>query len=105
MAAPGSLEKLLEAVTLNVALGNGDAHGKNFSLLHRASGTLTLSPLYDLMSTLHYGDDRLAMYVDGVRRTDRVTARRVVEEAVLWGLSRERATAIVGDLLDRCRRQ
>ena len=31
LGPPGSLERLLEAVTLNVLIGNGDAHGKNFS--------------------------------------------------------------------------
>jgi serine/threonine-protein kinase HipA len=101
VAAPDSLEGLLQAVTLNVLLGNGDAHGKNFSLLHDASGALTLTRLYDLMNTLHYGDDRLAMYVDSVQRTDRVTTTRIVNEAVRWGMSRERATAITADLLDR----
>jgi serine/threonine-protein kinase HipA len=101
VAAPGSLETLLRTVTLNVLLGNGDAHGKNLSLLHRASGALTLTPLYDLMSTLHYGQDRLAMYIDSVQRTDRVTAERIVSEAVRWGMSRERAATIAGELLGR----
>lgn len=101
VAAPDSLEKLLQAVTLNVLLGNGDAHGKNFSLLHNPSGALTLTPLYDLMSTLHYEDNRLAMYVDSVQRTDRVTAQRIADEAARWGLSRERAAGAVGDLLDK----
>ncbi len=101
VAAPDSLEKLVQAVTLNVLLGNGDAHGKNLSLLHHASGALTLAPLYDLMCTLHYGDDRLAMYVDDVQRISRVTAQRIANEAVRWGLSRERAMATIGDLLDQ----
>ena len=101
VAAPNSLEKLLQAVTLNVLLGNGDAHGKNFSLLHHASGALTLAPLYDLMSTLYYGDDRLAMYIDSVQRTDRVTSQRIVKEAAGWGLSREPARETIADFLDR----
>jgi serine/threonine-protein kinase HipA len=101
VAAPGSLEKLARAVTLNVLLGNGDAHAKNFSLLHQPSGGLAPAPLYDLMCTLHYGDDRLAMYVDSVRRMDRVTAERIVSEAAGWGLPPNRAPAIAGDLLDR----
>lgn len=101
VATPDSPEKLLRAVTVNVLLGNGDAHGKNFSLLHNPSGVLTLAPLYDLMNTLHYGDNRLAMYVDSVQRTDRVTARRIVNEAVGWGLSPARAAEIVGDLLEK----
>jgi serine/threonine-protein kinase HipA len=101
VAVTDSLEKLLQAVTLNVLLGNGDAHGKNLSLLHAPSGAMILAPLYDLMSTLHYGDDRLAMYIDDVQRTDRVTAQRIVNEAGRWGLSPERATVVVGVLLGR----
>ena len=101
VAAPDSLERLLQAVTLNLLIGNGDAHAKNFSLLHHASGALTLTPLYDLMCTLHYGDKRLAMYIDTVQRTDRVTAERIANEAVSWGMSRERAVATIDDVLDR----
>jgi serine/threonine-protein kinase HipA len=101
VAAPDSLAKLLQAVTLNALIGNGDAHAKNFSLLHRTSGALTLTPLYDLMCTLHYGDNRLAMYIDNVQRTDRVTADRIVNEAAGWGMSRERAVATIDELLDK----
>jgi serine/threonine-protein kinase HipA len=100
-AAPDSVETLLRAVTLNVLIGNGDAHAKNFSLLHEPSGALRLAPLYDLMSTLHYGDDRLAMYIDNVRRTNRVTADRIVNEAARWGLARRRASEIVADMVAR----
>jgi serine/threonine-protein kinase HipA len=96
-----SVEVLLRAVTLNVLLGNGDAHAKNFSLFHQPSGALEFAPLYDLMSTLYYGDDRLAMYIDDVRRTDGVTADRIVNEAATWGLSRRRASEIVADAIER----
>jgi serine/threonine-protein kinase HipA len=99
VAPPGSLETLLKATVLNVLLGNGDAHGKNFSLLHRSSGALTLAPLYDLLCTLHYGDNRLAMYVDNVQRTDRVTSERLANEAVSWGISRERARTTIDEVL------
>ncbi|HVC69722.1 MAG TPA: hypothetical protein VNC61_05600 [Acidimicrobiales bacterium] len=53
------------------------------------------------MSTLFYGDDRLAMYVDNVHRTDRVTADRIVNEAASWGLSKSRAAEVVADILER----
>lgn len=101
VATNDSLEGLARAVTLNVLLGNGDAHAKNFSLLHTPSGALAPAPLYDLISTLHYGDNRLAMYVDSVQRTDRVTGSRIVNEAIRWGLPRERAADLVSDLLER----
>lgn len=101
-AAPReSVEALLQATTLNALIGNGDAHAKNLSLLHTQPGTLRLSPLYDLMSTLLYGDQQLAMHVDDVRRIDRVTADRIVNEAVRWGIGRRRANELVADLLDR----
>jgi serine/threonine-protein kinase HipA len=91
----------LAAVTLNVLIGNGDAHAKNFSLLHDHSGALRLAPLYDLMSTLYYGDDRLAMYIDTVQRTRKVTANRLLNEAARWGLSKRRASEIVVNILDQ----
>lgn len=100
-ASPDSLELLLRAVTVNVLVGNGDAHAKNFSLLHDTSGALRLAPLYDVLSTLVYGDDRLAMYIDNVHRTNRVTADRIVNEAARWGISRRRGAEIVGDMLER----
>lgn len=101
VGAPGSLDDLLRTVVLNVAIGNGDAHGKNYSLLFDPSAEMRLTPVYDLVCTMVYGDDRLAMYVDDVRRIDRVTAARLVNEAVRWGISRQRADHIVTDLIDR----
>lgn len=44
---------LLDAAIFNVILGNADAHSKNFSLLY-ARGSVTLTPLYDLLCTAAY---------------------------------------------------
>ena len=101
VAQPDALENLLGAVTVNALIGNGDAHAKNFSLLHTPSGALALAPLYDLLSTLQYNDDRLAMYIDNVHRTNRVTVERIVNEAASWGVPRDRATTIVEELLSK----
>jgi serine/threonine-protein kinase HipA len=98
---PDSLATLLQAVTLHVLVGNGDAHAKNYSLLHEPSGALRLAPLYDVMSTLVYDDDRLAMDIDHVSRTDQVTLERIVNEAASWGIARTRATDIVNGLLEK----
>jgi len=100
-AGPDSVETLLRAVTLNVLIGNGDAHAKNFSLLHHPSGALRLTPLYDLLSTLFYGDEQLAMYIDNVRRTNLVTADRIVNEARRWGMSKRRASEVITEILER----
>lgn len=47
--------KLLDAAIVQMLLGNADAHGKNYSLLHQ-EGRLKLAPLYDLLSTVAYPD-------------------------------------------------
>lgn len=98
---PASLSTMLAYLVVHVVVANGDAHAKNYSLLHTRDGALSLAPLYDVMSTLRYGVEYLAMYVDGVQRLDRVTGTRVINEAARWGMSRETARGVVGDLVSR----
>ncbi len=78
-----------------------ETHTPRTSRCCTEDGALTLTPLYDLMCTLYYGDDRLAMCIDNVRRTNLLTMERIVNEAVRWGMSRGRATEIVVNLLER----
>ncbi len=49
--APLELQRLFERAIFNFAIGNGDAHRKNFSLLTGQNGTVALSPAYDLVSS------------------------------------------------------
>jgi serine/threonine-protein kinase HipA len=100
-ARPDSLSRLLQATFVNVLIGNGDAHGKNLSLLHQRDGSIELTPLYDLVSTLHYVDGELAMYIDHVRKTSKVTRERLINEAVSWGMQEVSAQIIVDDLGER----
>lgn len=78
---------LTDAVALNFLIGNHDAHGKNFSLLHAADGT-RLAPLYDLVSTAVYPglDRKLAMAIGGEYRPDYVRRRHVERFAAAAGL-------------------
>ena len=46
---------LFRGVLFNYLIGNGDAHGKNFSLLYEGNAE-SLAPFYDLLSTAVYGD-------------------------------------------------
>jgi hypothetical protein len=52
------------------------------------------------MSTLFYGDDKLAMYIDKVHRTNRVTLDGLLNEAASWGLTRSRSTELVNDIMN-----
>ncbi len=100
-AKPDSLSRLLQATFVNVMLGNGDAHAKNFSLLHHRDGSIELTPLYDVMSTLYYEDGDLAMYVDNVHKTRKVANERLVQEAESWGMRREAIEVILDELVER----
>jgi serine/threonine-protein kinase HipA len=99
VASRAGVEALLRAVVVNVLIGNGDAHAKNLSLLHYPAGSMGLAPLYDLMSTVRYGDERLAMSIDGVEHTRWVTADHLVREATGWGMAGRRATEIITEVL------
>ncbi|MBR3502082.1 MAG: type II toxin-antitoxin system HipA family toxin, partial [Alphaproteobacteria bacterium] len=61
-----ALMNFLKTIVFNFIIGNSDAHGKNFSFLHRG-GKYELSPLYDLVSTQVYTvlSPNLAMSVGG----------------------------------------
>ena len=56
----------VERCVFNFIVGNGDAHGKNFSILYRG-GTPRLAPVYDLLCTTVYPSiaKKMAMKFDG----------------------------------------
>jgi serine/threonine-protein kinase HipA len=50
---PRDVTSLLRRTTFNMAVGNADAHAKNFSVLHdQDSPAIRLAPLYDVLSTI-----------------------------------------------------
>jgi serine/threonine-protein kinase HipA len=110
---PRDVTSLLRRATFNVAVGNADAHAKNFSLLHEPdSPTVTLAPFYDVLSTIALeltgnagqpmrADTHLGQRVGGQADVSKVTATDLVNEATTWGLRRRAAAAVVAETLDR----
>jgi len=54
---------LFHGVIFNFLIGNGDAHGKNFSILYEEGAAESLSPFYDLMCTVVYSNAHKAEMV------------------------------------------
>ena len=52
--------------------GNGDLHAKNISMIWRGA-TVEVAPIYDIPSTLPYGDSSMALSVQG--RKDNISGR------------------------------
>jgi len=65
LPATDTLE-FLRRIIFTFLLGNGDAHGKNYSVLYHGL-KVSLSPMYDVMSTTIYPEvsKRMAMKIDG----------------------------------------
>jgi serine/threonine-protein kinase HipA len=104
---------LLRRTTFNMAVGNADAHAKNFSVLHEPGvPAVSLAPLYDVLSTVALeltdsagqpmrADTHLGQRVGGQADIRKVTAASLVDEAVGWGIRRHAASALVIGTLDQ----
>jgi serine/threonine-protein kinase HipA len=110
---PRDVTSLLRRTTFNLAVGNADAHAKNFSVLHEPDGpAIRLAPLYDVLSTIALeltdsagqpmqADMHLGQRVGGQADIRKVTAANLIDEAVTWGIRRRAASAVVTETLDR----
>jgi serine/threonine-protein kinase HipA len=95
------LRRLGAMVTFTVAIGNTDAHLRNHSFLH-ATGTLTLSPVYDAAPTAQFAGTRdLALWVGGQAMLAVVTRGHIVRELVSWGMETDEAAGVVESTLQR----
>jgi len=67
------LKQFFRLLVLSTAVGNGDAHKKNFSLIYddiRKPETIRLSPAYDIVSTLPYlANDTPALKMNGQKKS------------------------------------
>lgn len=98
---PYQRELLLELITFNVLVGNGDCHGKNLSLLHDQAGGVRLAPAYDIFSTIWYeaASTVPGMFVNDVRELSEISKADLISEAISWGLGADVAAARVERVL------
>ena len=68
------LKEMTRRLVLNVLLGNGDAHIKNWSLIYRTPNKPRLAPAYDLVSTVAWTqhDQTIALNMAGTKRFDAI---------------------------------
>lgn len=102
-------EQLLALVTLQVLSGNTDAHAKNYSLMlpplaagsSGASVGIALADAYDVVPQKFFAPvpDPLAMSVNDVFDSSRVTAGDLVAEGTSWGIRASDATRVVERVL------
>lgn len=94
-SAPQTL-RLLDYVIFNALIGNHDAHGKNFSLLHlgeKSGKAPVLAPFYDTLSTAVYPalTPKMAMKIGSRYKFSEVQARHWEQFAEGVGLTKAQA--------------
>lgn len=69
--------RLAAGLIFNYLIGNMDAHGKNFSLLHHTSANIHLAPFYDMICTRVYENltAKMAMKIGSKYEADQVLPR------------------------------
>ncbi|MFD0484607.1 type II toxin-antitoxin system HipA family toxin [Kineococcus sp. GCM10028916] len=97
----GDASELLRLTTLNVLLGNTDAHAKNISLVHSTDGRVGLAPSYDVSPHAQYGRTRLALSVNGEFELPAVGLEDLVAEGRSWRLTARTARSVVHDVRER----
>jgi serine/threonine-protein kinase HipA len=67
---------VIDRIVLNILVGNGDAHLKNWAILYGDGTTATLSPMYDVLPTVLYiQSDDMGMKLSGSRQFESVQLR------------------------------
>lgn len=97
------INRLLDAVIFNIAIGNVDSHAKNYSILLGAGGSTELAPLYDLMSGLDWPNitENHAQDIGGQRRGRHVYGRHWRRMAGEAGLSAPGTVRRVRQVVER----
>lgn len=96
------LAELLRQMTVNLALGNWDAHAKNISFLYKEARTPTVAPLYDVVpiAEVEPRTDVLSMRINGRIEPNDVNGKDIVAEATSWGMSGKEAKVLVEECLE-----
>lgn len=95
------MAELFRQLVVNLAIGNTDAHAKNYSLLYRDNALPELSPLYDVVPVMDIEPKAhfLSMRIGGEIQAEKVQRHHLIEEAASWGMTAAQAEALFDDTL------
>lgn len=81
-----ALRHILELVAFSYLIGNGDLHGKNFSVCQAPAGFWEVTPVYDVLTTQPYLSWQDPMALDLYGRANRLNRRHLLESGERLGL-------------------
>jgi serine/threonine-protein kinase HipA len=89
--------EMLRLQAFSYLIANGDLHAKNVSVLSHGH-SVGLSPAYDVLSTLPYGDAKLALSMEG--RDDRLRAKDFIAFGERLGIQPPATKRMLAKLID-----
>lgn len=96
-ARPVAARAVFQQFALAWLTGNGDLHAKNISVVQQSSGEWRVAPIYDVPSTLPYGDRSMALPLQGA--TEGLTRRRFVAFGTDLGLPERAIVSALAEVL------
>ena len=72
-----AINQFIQLMIFNYLIGNNDAHGKNFSILHYDNGEIKFAPAYDILCSQVYPElsNKMAMKISGHYKHDEILLR------------------------------
>ena len=72
-----AINQFIQLMIFNYLIGNNDAHGKNFSILHYDNGEIKFAPAYDILCSQVYPElsNKMAMKIGGHYNHDEILLR------------------------------
>ena len=72
-----AINQFIQLMIFNYLIGNNDAHGKNFSILHYDNGEIKFAPAYDILCSQVYTglSNKMAMKIGGHYKHDEIILR------------------------------
>ena len=97
-----SIKQFVELMVFNYLIGNNDAHGKNFSILHYDNGEILFAPAYDILCTSVYPElsSKMAMKIGGYYENNKIYPRHFERMAKDIGISYTQVKKI---LINQCK--
>lgn len=96
------ISKLIRLKAFSYIIANGDLHAKNISLLQEfQSSRIVLAPAYDLLSTLPYGDNKMALQFEG--RIQNLRRKDFLQFASAFGVREQVVEIILNNLCERAK--
>lgn len=92
--------KLLQLKAFSYLIGNGDLHAKNISLIQKnETSGIQLSPIYDVLCTALYGDQNMALKMDG--KNQNLKRKNFLEFAERYDVSKNAMESMLDRLVER----